>query len=97
METTEKLLITRATIMKMLGIGEEKFKKLELPYIKIPGAKRRLYIKDEIINYINQYKVEAKCPSLKERARPSGVKISRSNVIDFEEALKQTTVRPHKT
>ena len=82
-----RLLLTKAAVIKRLGIGERAFAELGVVYVRL--GKRRRYTMDDVMRAIEKCKCEEECHSGGERGRRTGGMTSASGAIGFEEALKQ--------
>lgn len=83
------IFIKRGEAIKLLGVSENTFTSLGIPYYEI--GKRHKYKIDDIEHWLNGRKRGDKCPSAKGRGRHTTGTTLRSGVLDFEAALKQTT------
>ena len=90
----DKILYTRPQACTLLGIGEDVFNQMDIPFIQIG---ERLYydifaIHEHVIsNRRNPKTGKLVCRSIKGKAQTIGTTTSGSKVVDFAEALKRTT------
>lgn len=82
-----RMLLTKAEVKKLLGIGERAFGQLGIAYVRL--GRRRRYLMEDVLQAVNKHKNEGVCRYAKERGHHTGGTISRSEALGFEEALKR--------
>lgn len=86
---TQRILLTKEEVKKLLGIGDATFSELGVDYIQL--GRRRRYVIEDVYRAINERKQPGACHLPKGRIRRSGGTTSPSTGIGFEEALKRAT------
>ncbi|MEQ8909396.1 MAG: hypothetical protein RIC95_09400 [Vicingaceae bacterium] len=91
----EKLALTQQEIMNALGIGNKKFKNMNLPFILL--GKQKKYLRKDLDEFLESIKQgEGLCPSREEKAQSSIGIPSQLMVNDFETQQEQLILKKQK-